>query len=70
MVAMSRVMVKAMAENVPMMAIVLLIMSFFAFSMPALMSLTSCSQHTTAHLRQTTLSAESPTCLVVAAKAV
>jgi len=40
-VAISLVMVKAMAEKVPMIAMVLLMMSFFAFSVPALMSFTS-----------------------------
>lgn len=44
----SLVMVNAIAENVPMMAMVDLMMSFLAFSMPARMSFTSCT-HTRAH---------------------
>lgn len=47
MVAISLVIVNAIAEKVPMMAIVLLMMSFLAFSMPALMSFTSCSNSRT-----------------------
>lgn len=47
----SLVMVNAIAENVPMMAMVDLMMSFLAFSMPARMSFTSCT-HTHAHTQQ------------------